>query len=106
MLEDGSARAHLIAALALEGFQHAGTSEGTVFGTVFGWRLGLLTIGRGGVATFIDIHGAFGAAEFPESGAFTLVGEGEFTAVIEVAPDDHGEGVAHPVRRMPTGLLR
>ena len=45
---------------------------------------------------FIDVHGAFGAAEFPEGGVFPLVGEGEFAALIEDAADDHGEGVADP----------
>lgn len=45
---------------------------------------------------FVDVDGAFGAAEFPEGGVFPLVGEGEFAALIEDASDDHGEGVADP----------
>ena len=44
----------------------------------------------------IDVHGAFGAAEFPERGVFPLPGEGELAALIEDASDDHGEHVAHP----------
>lgn len=45
---------------------------------------------------FIDIHGAFGATEFPKRGVFPLVGEEEFAALIDDAADDHGEGVANP----------
>ena len=45
---------------------------------------------------FIDIDGAFGAAEFPECGVFPLVGKEELTALMDDAADDHGEGVAHP----------
>jgi len=47
---------------------------------------------------FVDIDGPFGAAEFPECGVFPLVGEEELAALIEDAPDDHGEGVADPGR--------
>jgi hypothetical protein len=45
---------------------------------------------------YIDIHVAFGAAEFPKCGVFPLVGEEEFASLIEDATDDHGEGVADP----------
>jgi hypothetical protein len=45
---------------------------------------------------FVEVHGTFGAAEFPEGGVFPLMEEGEFTALIDDATNNCGERVADP----------
>jgi hypothetical protein len=51
---------------------------------------------EGLVAVLVHVHGSFDSGELPEGGALALAGEGELAALVEDAPDDHGEGGCYP----------
>ena len=44
----------------------------------------------------VHVHGSLCAAEFPEGGGFPHVGKRKLAALVEDAPDDHGQRVLYP----------